>query len=264
MWYLQFSSCENGAFLLVEATVCCRSYYWSEIESFEQRSSCKAPTLARSLSNGRDCDGSMHYITQLGLLLSCDYVLKFDWYCQLSGSGSNSLNSRKLPGRFSYGLGTRLTRMLKITVWRAGAEGNFFGAGRGPSHVTSISCCNSVTVVTILLRDIPTRLKSCLLASYPGLLTPAFVACRGSKLSHVQWHTWTCGGVTHSFCTAVKWLSEFKKHRQDCLMSSTQSLYRLCLRSVTHSLVAFPWMCHSSTRPGMSLHVTVLPGLPPC
>jgi len=47
-------------------------------------------------------------IMQLGLLLSCDYVLKFDWYCQLSGSGSNSLNSRKLPGRFSYGLGTRL------------------------------------------------------------------------------------------------------------------------------------------------------------
>jgi len=42
------------------------------------------------------------------LLLSCDYVLKFDWYCQLSGSGSNSLNLRKLPGGFSYGLGTRL------------------------------------------------------------------------------------------------------------------------------------------------------------
>jgi len=47
-------------------------------------------------------------IMQLGLLLSCDYVLKFDWYCQLSGSGSNSLNSRKLPGHFSYSLGTRL------------------------------------------------------------------------------------------------------------------------------------------------------------
>ena len=36
------------------------------------------------------------------LLLSYDYVLKFDWYCQLSGSRSNSLNSQKLPGRFSY------------------------------------------------------------------------------------------------------------------------------------------------------------------
>ena len=45
------------------------------------------------------------------LLLSCDYVLKFDWYCQLSGSGSNSLNSWKLPGHFSYGLGMRLPRL---------------------------------------------------------------------------------------------------------------------------------------------------------
>ena len=27
-----FSSCENGAFLLVEATVCCPFYYWSEIK----------------------------------------------------------------------------------------------------------------------------------------------------------------------------------------------------------------------------------------
>ena len=63
------------------------------------------------------------------LLLSCDYVLKFDWCCQLSGSGSNSLNSRKLPGRFSYGLGTRLcvnrlsrrtwmlTRQFELLVW---------------------------------------------------------------------------------------------------------------------------------------------------
>ena len=40
--------------------------------------------------------------------MSCDYVLKLDWYCQLSGSGSNSLNLRKLPGHFSYGLGMRL------------------------------------------------------------------------------------------------------------------------------------------------------------
>jgi len=49
--------------------------------------------------------------------LSCDYVLKFDWYCQLSGSGSNSLNSRKLPGRFFYGLGTRLVCLLLLFVY---------------------------------------------------------------------------------------------------------------------------------------------------
>jgi len=50
-----------------------------------------------------------------------------------------------------------------------------------------------------------------MLASYidPDLLAPAFVACSTNvgeglvKLSHVQWHTWTCGGVAHSFCTAI-------------------------------------------------------------
>jgi len=43
-------------------------------------------------------------------LLSCDNVLKFDWYmyCQLSGSGNNSLNLQKLQRGFSYGLGMRL------------------------------------------------------------------------------------------------------------------------------------------------------------
>ena len=48
------------------------------------------------------------------------------------------------------------------------------------------------------------------------------------KLGHVVWRTWTCGGVTHSFSTAVKPLSESKKPCQDCLMSSAQSFYGLC------------------------------------
>ena len=59
-----------------------------------------------------------------------------------------------------------------------------------------------------------------ILASYPGLLTPAFVACSTNagkgliKLSHVQCRTWTCGGVAYSFCTAVKRLSESKRRHQ--------------------------------------------------
>ena len=44
-----------------------------------------------------------------------------------------------------------------------------------------------------------------------------------------------CGGVAHSFCTAVKQLSESKKYRQDCLMSSAQSFYGPCLQSVVQS-----------------------------
>ena len=100
------------------------------------------------------------------------------------------------------------------------------------------------------------------IASYPGLLTPAFVACSTNageglvKLSHVVWCTWTYGGVAHSFCTAVKRLSESKKHRQDCLILSSQSFYGLCLRSVSLTCCFFLGMCHSSTRPGTSLHVT--------
>ena len=48
-------------------------------------------------------------------MVQCDYILKFDWYCQLSGSGSNHLNLWKLPGRFSYGLGTRLKSTQRPT-----------------------------------------------------------------------------------------------------------------------------------------------------
>jgi len=48
------------------------------------------------------------------LLLSCDNVLKFNWYCQLSDSRSNSLNSRKFPARFSYGCEMRLRCAIVI------------------------------------------------------------------------------------------------------------------------------------------------------
>ena len=54
-------------------------------------------------------------------------------------------------------------------------------------------------------------------ALYPGLLTPAFVACSTNlgevlvKLSQVQWCTWACGGVALSFGTAVKQLLNSKK-----------------------------------------------------
>ena len=47
---------------------------------------------------------------------------------------------------------------------------------------------------------------------------------------------WTCGGVAHSFRTAVKRLSEPTNCHQDCLVSSAQSFYGPCLRLVVHSL----------------------------
>ena len=59
-----------------------------------------------------------------------------------------------------------------------------------------------------------------------------------------------CGGVARSFCTAVKWLSESKKHRQDCLMSSAQSFYSPCLWLVVHLLT------HCFSRNVPLLHIS--------
>jgi len=61
-----FSSCENGAFLLMEATACCPFYYWSEIEVVLTKiivQSAYTSVIERSLLkwNGRDCNGWMHY-----------------------------------------------------------------------------------------------------------------------------------------------------------------------------------------------------------
>ena len=53
---------------------------------------------------------TFQHMMQYDLLLSCDSILKSDRYCQLFGSRSNSLNSCKFPGCFSYGLETRLTQ----------------------------------------------------------------------------------------------------------------------------------------------------------
>ena len=99
-----FSSAENGPFLLVEATVCAGSATEGKQKTNEQKSACRAPTLARSSDQLLWWMGvtvTFQRMTQFGLLLSCDSDLKSDWVFQLSGSGSNSLNSRKLPGRFS-------------------------------------------------------------------------------------------------------------------------------------------------------------------
>jgi len=133
----KFSSYENGAFLLVEATVCCRSYYWSETKIVAQ--STYTSTIEWSLSkwNGRDCDGSMHYTIILGLLLSCDYVLKFDWYCQLSSSRSNSLN---------------------LVLLRPGNEATSYMYPGSCQHIATVTCPPGATCTT----DTCTHFKSVL------------------------------------------------------------------------------------------------------
>ena len=68
---------------------------------------------------------------------------------------------------------------------------------------------------------------------------------------------WMCEGVTHSFCIAVKQLSEPKKHHWDGLMSSTSCSVVCVLWSVAYSLTCrnVPLLHTSTQRPGMSLHV---------
>ena len=86
----------------------------------EQKSLYRVPTLARTSDrcwNGVGVTVTFQCMTQFHFLLSCDNVLKFDWYCQISGSRSNSLNLWKLPGHFSYGLGTRLDIKGYINSW---------------------------------------------------------------------------------------------------------------------------------------------------
>ena len=99
------------------------------------------------------------------------------------------------------------------------------------------------------------------LALYSGLLTPEFVACRtnaGGRPGKTESHTmtyWMCGGVAHSFCIAEP------KCLQDCLMSSAQSFYDPCLRSVVQSQFSgsVP-LLHMSRY--VIAHNWVLPGLP--
>ena len=77
-------------------------------------------------------------------------------------------------------------------------------------------------------------------------VTPAFVASSTNvgeglvKLSPVQWHTWTCGGVAHSSWTAVR-VAIWCRVLSHCTVC-------ICDRS---ALAVFPGMCHSSTCPGV-------------
>ena len=89
---------------------------WSK--SFKQNSY-RAPTLAWLSDHcwsGMGVTATVPCIMQWVLLLSCDNLLKFDWYCQISGSRSNSLNSWNMSGHFSYSLGMRLVGEVILTV----------------------------------------------------------------------------------------------------------------------------------------------------
>ena len=58
--------------------------------------------------------------------------------------------------------------------------------------------------------------------------------------------------MAHSFCTAVK---RFSESRQSDVERSVVLRSVLVIGSAL-AYVLFPGMCHSSTRPGMPLHVT--------
>ena len=77
---------------------------------------------------------------QFGILLSCNSVLISDWFCQLSGSGSNSLNSLFLL----HGLGMKLVLLQHHALWKIYLENhgtNFPGmcvhVAQGIAHLSS-------------------------------------------------------------------------------------------------------------------------------
>ena len=85
----------------VKQTTAIGTYAWMAPE-VRVSSAIERSTMAM---NGRDCDISTHDAMRFTVVM-----LKCDWYCLFSGSRSNSLNSCKFPGRFPYGLETRLSQ----------------------------------------------------------------------------------------------------------------------------------------------------------
>ena len=109
-------------FLPTESGLSCRFCDGKQAEDEQTKvivQSANTSAIKRSTIVMNGGDSKFQHMTQFGLLLSCDNVLKSDWYCQFSGSGSNSLNSHKLPGHFYYGLGMRLHHTMYTTVcWK--------------------------------------------------------------------------------------------------------------------------------------------------
>ena len=91
---------------------------------------------------------------------------------------------------------------------------------------------------------------------------PVFVACSTNageglvKLSHVQWRTWTCGGVVHSWksCKWVRYRSQTQTVPQLSARHQTVLATFLGFRKPLYSCTEV--MCHTSTHPGTSLHMT--------
>jgi len=145
-------------------------------------------------------------------------------------------------------------------------------------------------------RKSPKKLAT--LASYLGLLTPVFFACStnardslvprphtmssrffvwglGTRLCEgrpgnltesramLYLHMWRSGTF---LLYSIKQLSESKKRHQDCLMSSAQSFYSPCSRSVAHSLTCIFFgnvpLLHMSRY--VTARDSVLPGLRLC
>ena len=88
-------------------------------KSFNVQSACSSIIKWSLLQwNGCDFHVSTHDTIRPRLpVLSHDNILKFDWYCQLSGSRSNSMNLRKLPGSSADSY-TFLTAIASLTTQR--------------------------------------------------------------------------------------------------------------------------------------------------
>ena len=102
----------------MEATVCCWFYYWSEVQVVWKTiivQSTYTRTIERSLLKWMGVTATVKCMMQFGFTVVMWQRSEIWLVLPTSGSGSNSLNSQKLPGHFSYGPGRRLSS-LQLTL----------------------------------------------------------------------------------------------------------------------------------------------------
>ena len=113
-------------------------------------------------------------------------------------------------------------------------------------HIKYLVCAGNDALLVVLYLILLRGLSD--LASYPVLLTPAFVASSANvwyvkPITSSDIHTWMWGGCVEEWCEAVGQISERKKHRQDYPMSTGHSSF------VHGCSLTYLWFFHECTTP---------------
>ena len=170
------------AFLLMEATFAVGS---TTEEKYEQKSLCRVPTLTRSSDwywNGMGVTAMFECMTKLGFTIDM-------WPHSEIWLVSNSLNSCKLPGQFSYDLGMRLHHPCQWSnsYWYCGVHNSLPSDFQSPSSSW------------IYLKT--WKCNVCAMQSKPGLRQQSFL------LQHVCIRVLDLDGLLQNFfrCWVESW-----------------------------------------------------------